>query len=408
MKLLYFGTVCNSESYDKLLSGSKVKPSAAPFVFEKALTQGFADNCADVDVISFPVVPAFPNSKTLVIKGIKNKLDCGIPSSWIPTVNIVGLKQFFQRIFSKRMLKKWLKENKDSETAVLTYGVYQPVAKSIVTLCRKYNVPCFAIVADLPRDMYAVRKVSPLKKFLTGFYTRAVLKIQGRFDGYIYLTEAMKDVVNPVAPYTVVEGIAKEADFDLSKSPQKSDKKSIMYAGALNERLGIKNLLKAFSSIKDTDTELWLFGSGDCVPAINEAAKNDDRIKYFGFKSREEILDFETKAHLLINIRDPKEDYTQYSFPSKTIEYMLSGTLLLTTKLLGIPKEYFDYVFTVEDLTAEGISNKITEILNCPDDELLQFGKKAQKFILDNKVARVQSEKILNFIHKILKQQEEK
>ena len=301
------------------------------------------------------------------------------------------------------MLKNWLKENKTEEKAVLTYGIYQPVAKSIVTLCKKYNVPCFAIVADLPRDMYAVRKVSFIKKILTGFYTRSVLKIQGQFDGYIYLTEAMKDVVNPSAPYIVVEGIAKETDFDLSKASEKSKKKAIMYAGALNERLGIKNLLEAFKSIKDQNAELWLFGSGDCVSAINDAAAKDSRIKYFGFKSRDEILEFEAKAHLLINIRDPKEDYTQYSFPSKTIEYMLSGTPLLTTKLPGIPKEYFDYVFTAEDLSSGGIGNKITEILGLPHEELISFGKKAQSFILDNKNARVQSGRILKFTEKILK-----
>lgn len=403
MKLLYFGTVCNSDSYDKVLSGSKVKPSAAPFVFEKALTQGFAENNADVEVFSFPVIPAFPNSKTLFVKGIKNKLDCGLSSSWIPTINIVGLKQLFQRLFSRHMLKKWIKDNSSEETAVLTYGIYQPVAKSIVTLCKKYNVPCFAIVADLPRDMYAVRKVSFIKKVFTNFYTRAVVKIQGQFDGYVYLTEAMKDVVNPTAPYIVVEGIAKETDFDLLKAPEKAEKKAIMYAGALNERLGIKKLLEAFKSIKDQNSELWLFGSGDCVSAIKEAALKDSRIKYFGFKSREEILQFETKAHLLINIRDPKEDYTQYSFPSKTIEYMLSGTPLLTTKLPGIPSEYFDYVFTAEDLTVGGISKKIAEILSLPEDSLITFGKKAQSFISNNKNARVQSGRILNFTEKILK-----
>lgn len=402
MKILYFGTVCNSASYEKILSRSHIRPSAAPFVFENALAQGFAEQDADVEVFSFPVVPSFPKNKTLFIKGIKNKLDCGIDSSWIPAINISGLKQKSQGFSSKRMLKKWLKENSDEKKAVLIYSIYQPIAKSIVTLCHKYSTKCFAIVPDLPRDMYANQKISPLKKLLTDIYTRSALIVQDKFDGYIYLTEHMKNLINPSAPYTVVEGIANASGVDFSAQPEKSEIPSIMYAGALNEKMGIKNLLKAFSEIKTENVNLWLFGGGDCKEAILAAAKKDSRIKFFGYRSREEILQYERKAHLLINIRDCSEEYTKYSFPSKTIEYMLSGTPLLTTKLPGIPDEYFNYVFTAEDTSAQTVCRRITEILSLSADELHAFGLNAQKFISDNKNPYVQSGKIIKFIYETL------
>ena len=219
--------------------------------------------------------------------------------------------------------------------------------------------------------------------------------MQDKFDGYIYFTEHMKDVINPSAPYIVCEGIAE--DFITFPEP-KSDKRSVMYAGALNKKMGIDLLLDAFSSISDEDMELWLFGSGDFVPQVRKAVRADSRIKYFGQKPRSEILKFEQKAHLLINLRKDSEEYTKYSFPSKTIEYMVSGTPVLTTKLPGIPDEYYDYLFTADDFSAENIGKKIAEILALPQDELKSFGAKARKFALENKNSYLQSGKMLEFI----------
>ena len=63
------------------------------------------------------------------------------------------------------MLKKWLKDNSAEEKAVIIYSIYQPVAKSVISLCKKNGIPCFAIVPDLPRDMFANEKISCIRTF---------------------------------------------------------------------------------------------------------------------------------------------------------------------------------------------------------------------------------------------------
>lgn len=103
---------------------------------------------------------------------------------------------------------------------------------------------------------------------------------------------------------------------------------------------------------------------------------------------------------MLINIRDSKEEYTKYSFPSKTIEYMASGTPLLTTELLGIPTEYYDYVYTLDDETEKGLSDKLKEILSISDNDLAIQGKKAMDFILNEKNSKIQGKKIAEFLNK--------
>ncbi|MFA7636521.1 MAG: glycosyltransferase [Monoglobales bacterium] len=401
MKILYFGTFCDYDKYKEILDNSRVKPSAAPFVFEGELISGFAKNKADVEVFSFPSIAAFPKSSTLFIKSHNTVLNQGYNSTWIPAINISGIKQFCQRFFSRKMLNKWLKDNSAEEKAVLIYSIYQPIAKSIVSICKKQNIPCFAIVPDLPGDMYSNSKISPIKKFFTGFYLRAAEKIQSGFDGYIYLTEYMKDIINNDAPYTVVEGISGDFDFD---SAEKEDSFIIMYAGALSEKMGVKTLLKSFSRLKSDNVRLWLFGGGDCETDIKIASDKDSRIDFFGFMDRAEILRRESRASLLVNLRDPSEEYTKYSFPSKTLEYMMSGTPLLTTKLRGIPSEYFNYCFTLEDGSVDSVTKKLKEIISLPAEELSTLGQRAKEFVKENKNALTQSKKILGFISDTVKE----
>ncbi|MGN1480016.1 MAG: glycosyltransferase [Acutalibacteraceae bacterium] len=202
----------------------------------------------------------------------------------------------------------------------------------------------------------------------------------------------------PDKPYIVVEGIADKPSFDLSVSVAKSAPRAIMYAGMLNNKYGIINLLDAFETMENSDAELWLFGTGTAVQEIVSRAQKNSRIKYFGQMKHEDIIDYERKATLLVNPRDPDESFTKYSFPSKTIEYMLSGTPVLTTELKGIPNEYYNYVFSVKDNNTVNLRKKMDEILNLPTEALVANGVKAQQFILTEKSSEYQTAKITKFI----------
>ncbi len=114
----------------------------------------------------------------------------------------------------------------------------------------------------------------------------------------------------------------------------------------------------------------------------------------------DEVFEKMKKATLLVNPRPTKDEYTQYSCPSKTFEYLASGTPLLTTKLGGIPDEYFEHLFTFEDESQEGMAKKLTEIFALNDSELDSKGKAAQEFIRTKKNNEVQAKKIIEFIEK--------
>ena len=77
-------------------------------------------------------------------------------------------------------------------------------------------------------------------------------------------------------------------------------------------------IARAFMKVEG-DYELWFVGSGNYENELKELAKQDSRIKVFGRVPRETVLEYEKKASLLISVRDSQEQYTKYSFPSKTM-----------------------------------------------------------------------------------------
>ena len=206
---------------------------------------------------------------------------------------------------------------------------------------------------------------------------------------------------NQKKPFLTVEG---SVDYELVKTENFKDSNGspriIMYAGGIYKKFGIPNLIEAFKLIDLSDVELHIYGDGNYIQEILEAAKDDNRIKYLGVLSPDDVFEKEISSDLLINCRPNDDIFTKYSFPSKTLEYMVSGTPVITTKLDGIPEEYNPYLFYFEDASVESIRNKLLDVLSLPDQELRSKGNEAKRFALSVKNNHIQGEKIIKFIKK--------
>jgi glycosyltransferase involved in cell wall biosynthesis len=137
---------------------------------------------------------------------------------------------------------------------------------------------------------------------------------------------------------------------------------------------------------------------GDYVKALKKLAEEYDNVKYMGMAPNSAIVEAEIKATLLVNPRPVGEDYTKYSFPSKNMEYMASGTPTLTTKLPGMPADHLSHVYLIEDESADGIAAVLRELLSKSREELFEKGKHAKEFILQEKNHVKQAQKLLDMI----------
>ena len=181
---------------------------------------------------------------------------------------------------------------------------------------------------------------------------------------------------------------------------EKSKTRIILYSGTLAKRYGVMNLVQAFMDMPDPACHLMICGDGDAKEEILLSARKDKRIIYKGLLPRYEILALQKQADLLVNPRTPEGEFTKYSFPSKTMEYLASGTPTLLYRLPGIPDEYFDYCFVLDDLRVEALRRKMDEILSLPYERLRLMGEKARKFVLEQKNPVRQCEKIFQLIQK--------
>ena len=194
------------------------------------------------------------------------------------------------------------------------------------------RVPSIGIVTDLP-DLLLGRK-DRIKNFIIRLY-----------DQYILLTEQMNDyiisnITHKKKPYIIVEGMV---DINMKNigiyKHEKYSKKICMYTGILDCKYGIEILAKGFDKANIPNSELHIYGNGDFKNELLKLCKKNKNIKYFGLKPNNYIVEEQQKATLLINPRPSNEEFTKYSFPSKNMEYMVSGTPTLLTKLPGMPKE---------------------------------------------------------------------
>lgn len=397
MKMFYFGSVCANSVFNETVQKSRVKPSASAQTFENALVKGLVENGCDLTVVSAESIAIYPGGNRLLLKPRQDALQSGCTAHILPAVNLPFFKQQCHAYGAKRRLLKWLRENGAEEKCVLVYGLYPAVVKQLQSVCRRHGCKIFAVITDVPSTMFTYTKPkSVLKRIFSGAYRNTAISLQDRFDGYVFLTEAMSAAVAPGKPFTVVEAIADTAAFADIPQPAKADPPAIMYAGSLYQKYGVDRIVDALSYIH-CDCQLWLFGSGDQEQAIAEKARTDSRIRFFGRVSRQEILRREKASALLLNVRSAQDDYTKYSFPSKMVEYMLSGTPMLTTRLPGIPEPYYAHCYVADGETPEMIGQQIQQIL--ADPQKSQVGEQARRFVTEQKSSHVQAARILAFIN---------
>ena len=201
MKILYFGTICNKEHYEKIVKNSKAKPSVAPQTFETMFVNGLIkDKTIDIDINSFPMIKTFLSSGVFGWGAHRESVCETQTTTWLPAVNLPVLKQICFKFFSKIRIKKWIKRNKDYDSkCILIYSAFDPIVKNIIKLSDKYGIRAVAIIPDLPKHMYSNTKTSKIKSFLSQYAIKDALEYQSQFDGYILFTK--KDSENPSSSF---------------------------------------------------------------------------------------------------------------------------------------------------------------------------------------------------------------
>ena len=396
MKILHIFSLYPDKLLPNFLKRSKIGLDFAAHNLQESIMKGYEENNADFHVINAPLMGSFPPYSSM-LKIPSYKSEDGIIDS-VSYYNVSLIKRFSKQYSVKSKILDWCKANKGEKCVVVLYN-FSCASVAIDIKYRFPNVRVCLLVTDLVEYMSSKNDaLTVLNKKLTSLiphkdYSECI-------DGYILLAKDMRERL-PVGnkPYLHMEGIYNKPSEEVTS--EKDTHKVILYTGNINKRYGIENLLKAFSLIKDKDYRLWIRGNGECEEIVKEFRNNDSRIVYFEQMSRNDLLELEKKATVLVNPVPPSQTFTRYFFPSKTLEYMASETPTLMFQLSCFPQGYSNYLYFFEDESVEGMSKRIVEICSKPSDELVAFGKKAAQFISSEKTPKAQTRRMLDFYNSL-------
>lgn len=374
MKLIYVSCLISKSMFSNYFSsGIKVAEQQVQ-KYHRLFVEGLHSNGYNISIVSAPPMTRKISSQ-IFKRGYKESINC-VQYTYLPVLNIPVLKNmvtFMSAFFAQ--IKICIR---DKETVVICDVLNLSISFAAVIVNRLFRRNVIGIVSDLPEMLLC----NPSLLFVK--MSHAVIQLCTR---YILLTEQMNGYLNKKnKPYIIVEGFADIHMIDSDNNlEEKYERKVILYAGALQQKYGIDLLVSGFIKANIPDSELHLYGDGDYVKQIITAGEEHSNIKYFGVVPNEQVVEAEIRATLLVNPRPTNAEYTKYSFPSKNMEYMSTGTPVLTTDLPGMPVEYHAYVYLFAKETIEGVSEALKSLLAKPKEELHQKGAKAKRFVLENK-----------------------
>lgn len=376
----------------------------APNVFQWAVVRGLVENNADITVFSYPSLSFFPvgysEIKTRPSEITFNGKTVGYSPSYC---TIPFLKEQSIKHSLKEELISWVKKNKivkDERFAVVVYHLSGPVLDAVSYVKKKYpNMIYCSIITDMIlRDPRKMTQTTLLRRLQNRLLIRSINNSIPIMDGYVFLAKGMIEFVPEAKGRSIIiEGLA---DHITEKPELKKEEttKTLLYTGSLGIHTSIEYLVKAFHEIKSQDFRLIICGDGALRQQIIDYSDIDSRIIYKGSVLREESLKLQKSCTAVINPRRPDIPDTPYSFPSKTIEYMLSGTPMIGYKLEGIPEEYYDYFYTIPDMSMESMKEVITTVLSTPNSVLYEKALSAYNFIVNRKTAKAQIKRLLDFL----------
>lgn len=390
-KIVYLGYVVTPEEAN-MESGASVAGNKMQWNVVKNLSQ-----YDDVEITCVTISPlaAFPHDKKIYYKHQEEQILEEVRSIKVGFCNFPVIKQFWQICSVYFVAQRAVKET-DADI-LFTFNLFPQVGIPMRWLKKKFpHLETVCLLADLPIDDNTNRK--GFSAILRSFFEKSTWKSMQFCEKYIVLNKHVIDKYLPGKPYIVVDGGVDEDDMKrYEKKVQKSGEHNILFCGALTEYNGIVNLLEAMDSLKDTDIVLDIYGGGYLEEIVKSTAAKNTGIRYHGRVSNKEVMQKQREAWLLINPRVVDDPIAKVTFPSKTFEYLLSGTPVLSTRLNGYSEEYSDKIFFMGDSPNE-IADAIIRIHEMDDKDLQCIAEKAHSFIETEKNWKNQSKKIYEFL----------
>ncbi|ALC04868.1 hypothetical protein CDES_02030 [Corynebacterium deserti GIMN1.010] len=279
---------------------------------------------------------------------------------------------------------------------VVVYSVHVPFMISGLALAKLTGGRSVGVWTD-PPGMLIHRHSSRILRLIRKFEKKLINILGNRFDLLIVLTPDLAKELADGVPYLVVEAITDE--LPPAKAVYRESQPTVFtYTGGVSKRYGVDKLVEALQILpSDSNIELKIFGTGDYEDELLAVAANNPTITFAGQVSHKEAVNAQNSSDFLINARPAGEAYTRFSFPSKTLEYLASGVPVLSTRLPGIPEEYWRVLIPIEESTPEEIATAMIRASELDKNQRSYLGQQGRELAM-NKTYAAQAQKVRKFL----------
>lgn len=219
---------------------------------------------------------------------------------------------------------------------------------------------------------------------------KVLLPTCGRLvDGAFCVNRPLADLVG-TENTAIVRGFPSVGMPDELPEPEyEQDEVVVMFSGRFDHVRGIDTFLEVTPQLPfDSDeVRFWVSGYGpdEEVERVERAVEDldDDRFEFFGTAPWEEYRKRVVSADVMVNFQNPDDPISEYTFPSKMLDYMSAGKPIVSTDMSDLEACFSD------KLIIAGVSNDqlrralVETIEGIQDQTEMSVGRRAQEWIRD-------------------------
>ena len=136
------------------------------------------------------------------------------------------------------------------------------------------------------------------------------------------------------------------------RSNEYGDTTIITFAGRFDQVRGIYIFLHMCEYLSDNwdNIEFWICGYGPEYENVEKISKNlPDSVSFYGTVPEGEYAKKIVNSDILVNFQDPDAAISTYTFPSKLLDFMSAGKVIVTTPVSDVKTELSEFVVITEN-----------------------------------------------------------
>lgn len=357
-----------------------------------------------IDIISITPIASYPRENRVFHRKQTYQVNNYIKTNAIGFINIPIIKQLSIMFSLIIELIKLLKVNKktNDKIVIMTYNSMSFLSIPVFVINVFFNIVKVCLVVDIPVTFQKKRhKYLEIARYIDNFIA---LKAFKNYDAMVTLVEKTVNDYAPGVPYKVIDYCV----CNTAKIKYKEDNRifveksqiTVTFTGAIEKYYGVNEMIQSVLHLP-AHFILQLYGKGSLVQEVNNIQSDNQRIRYMGLVSNKDAVKAQQFADILLLIRTDPE-LNKYGLPSKIIEYLASGTPVISNRIASIPNDLDQFINYIDDTNPISIANKISSITNPENyNKVLDRANKAREHIKENYVWEKQADKIWGYLNEL-------